>query len=109
MSDANHDAVAELRARRDRDAAASLQLQPRIEADLSQRHDEPETRELRNLRLEVIETASDFLRRRFVVGRCASHGSGDVRVDERQTVADMLRRWNVCKAVTMKRPHQEVA
>jgi hypothetical protein len=90
--------MAELRPRPDHDAAPAKQLQPRIESNLPERHDNLYVRQCADLRFEVIETAGDLLGERLVVRRRASDRRGDVRIREPQAVNTRPVRLAPCAA-----------
>lgn len=94
--------------RRYHDPAAAKQLQPGIERDLSEGHDNADLRELCDLRIEMIETPRDFLWQWLVAWRRAPYGGQDIRIGQREAIINASRSLDIRKARTMKGRHQEV-
>jgi hypothetical protein len=102
-------AVRELRARLHLDASPAHQLQPRVEADLAERHDDLHAWQRRGLCVEMIETACDLFRQRLVVGWRAAHRHRHERVAQLQAIVRVCRCGEVRESGAIQRRHEEVA
>lgn len=80
-----------------------------IEADFSQCDNHSYTVESPYLSFQMDEAAANLLWCRFVVGRRATHGHGDERVFQLQSVVRTFRCWPVRKAGSMESRHQKVS
>jgi len=63
---------------------------------------------LRDLGIQVIQAARDFLRQRLVIGWCTAYSGQNVRILQPQPVVDTLRCRDIREPSTVKCRHQKV-